>query len=204
MSPLQNLALQGYLLSVLCANYHCGWVTFVFSLVVYNGSICLLRAGFGPCVVSRRVKGQRGLELSHIRNTLAPNSRALTLLPPEKLLLVVRAWGHTRCLPSTLCWECSQTDPYGYLALYLQQESLWGGTGCCLGCLYIARLVSPLWMDSGQECTEEGRTTGEHEGRIGSVTKFEWVCCGKRSGTEDCWRWCVYRRMCEWGALLAN
>lgn len=68
MSPVhQNLVLQGYPLCVLSVPY-CGWAMFAFSLVVCNGSLCLLSAGVSPCVVvNRPIWGHLGLDLGQTR-----------------------------------------------------------------------------------------------------------------------------------------
>lgn len=65
MSPVhQNLVFQGYLLCVLHGPCYCGSVASAFSSVICNGSLCLLWAEFGPCVVSGPVWGHLGLKLS--------------------------------------------------------------------------------------------------------------------------------------------
>ena len=55
-----------------------------------------------------------------------------------------------------------QLDWCGDLSLSPGQESLWNGAGPSQGCSYAVRLVTPLWMGSGQGRIREGKSAGEH------------------------------------------
>lgn len=108
VSPIhQNLAFQGYLLSMLHAPFHCGWAIFTFSRVICNGILCLLWAEFGPCTVKWPVSSRA---CSWVRPDVCPqtctgateNCRMLLVLSPEKFLLVGRASNHISCLPPAI------------------------------------------------------------------------------------------------------
>ena len=122
MSPLhQNLVLQECFLCVLYMIYYCGWAAFAFSSVIYNGSLCLLQAGLGPCVIiSGPVYGC--LDFSWVRLSICQRCKntklqeSFPMLSPEKLLLVGGACGQTKCHPPGH-WGHSQTGVYGYLTL---------------------------------------------------------------------------------------
>lgn len=58
MSPVfQKLTLQGCILCVSQAPYSYGWAMYAFSLIIYNGCLCLFGVVFGFCVVSGPVLG---------------------------------------------------------------------------------------------------------------------------------------------------
>lgn len=98
------LALQGYLLGVLPMLYFCGSDTFAFTPVVYKDSLCLLWAGFGPCVVNGLVWGCLGLELGPTKHLTELRSHRTPGLSPWvmswRLLLLGTAYSQTGYLPA--------------------------------------------------------------------------------------------------------
>lgn len=68
LSPVhQNLVLEVRHLYVPCVPYCCACATFAFSPVICNGSLSLLLAAFGPCVVIGPGWGRLGLGLSQTK-----------------------------------------------------------------------------------------------------------------------------------------
>lgn len=77
----QDLVLQGCLICVLCVPSCCGSAKFAFMPVICIGSLCMLWAEFGPCIICGPVWSCLvfGLDQAFSRNTVALNYRALSL-----------------------------------------------------------------------------------------------------------------------------
>lgn len=95
-----------------------------FSSVNCSGPLCLLWAGFVPCIVNVQIWGCCALvvwscqhsEQMFALSPFAGSSVTLTLRmlslnwTPKRLLVVVRADCQTRCLPQPICWDCSSSN----------------------------------------------------------------------------------------------
>ena len=75
-----------------------------------------------------------------------------TVLSPEKLSVVGRACSQTSCPPPAHCWGLHRTC----VCVYLSHSP---DAGHYRGCLHTARPVTLPCMGSGQDSSEEGRST---------------------------------------------
>lgn len=167
----------------LCVNtpYYCGWAAFAFSKVFCNGSLWLLWAMFGPCIVNGSVCGHLGLELG-------PTTYFQELCFPD-LLGALTVFSHGRILrwvgPVVRPDVCPQptaraTNCCEWLSSPLPRAGI--TSECCwllLGLFAHAILVEPLDLDSCQGHIGLGYLQESTGAGCMMLARFVQICWGK-------------------------